>query len=60
MGAVVRPLARRGLIMATLSLAVIGIDDGLFMGKSAGFGGTIKRRPSDFVVSGALQPHHNS
>lgn len=32
------------------SLNAIGIEDGLFMGTSPGFCGTIKRRPSDFVV----------
>eukprot|EP00752_Nemacystus_decipiens_P009680 g8649.t1 len=33
------------------SLDAIGIEDGLFVGASPGFRGTIKRRPCDFVVN---------
>lgn len=37
-----------------LSLSVIGIEDGIFMetssSSSSSFGGSIKRRPEDFIV----------
>lgn len=38
------------MVLLPSSLSAIGIEDGLFMGKSAGFEGTIKMRPADFIV----------
>lgn len=37
--------------MLSPSLSVIGIEDGIFLGDHPGFDGTIKREPSDFIVS---------
>ena len=33
------------------SLGAIGIEDGVFISQATGFGGAIKMRPADFVVS---------
>eukprot|EP00904_Undaria_pinnatifida_P002812 jgi/Undpi1/12531/HiC_scaffold_6.g02200.m1 len=40
-----------GVVMLPLSLNVIGIEDGIFLGGCTGFSGTIKHEPSDFIVN---------
>ena len=41
--------------MLPLSLNVIGIEDGIFLGGCTGFSGTIKHEPSDFIVSASTE-----